>query len=1122
VDVVGMPVPPVDWHEKTDGSLAYAGDVSLPDMLIGAVVRSPHPHARILRVDTSAAQAMPGVHAVLTARDLPTRKYLDYRPADADRYALARDRVRHIGDCVAVVAAESAETAAQAASAVRVHYRRMPAAVTVAEALRPAAAAIHNERPDNIAKRGHHVFGDQGQARAATATSVRARYHTSRQAHATMEPHTVVAHWSADEARLHMWTPSQAPRVLQRDIAQMLELDLPQVHLHEVGVGGDFGGRTQISSLEVLAGALSMAANRPVRLSHTRAEEFAFSKSRLSWDLELDLGCDAEGRLTYLSATADVDNGAYNQAGPGEMDYGLVALGSSYRLRGYEVTGRCVYTNKQPPSSFRGAGGYPVNFALECAIDELAERAGIDPIDFRIKNALSRKNEQSITGWTVKSSELVKCLEAVRREIDWDAKRAQGGDGYGVGVACSIHVTALHREHMMRSSAALDISPDGRVTLRSGCGDAGTGQKTILCQTVAEILGVAADDVDIISTDTARTPHDAGAGASRGSFVSVSTVKQLSEAARDRLRAAAAGKFHVSATDVRLEGGSAVAPGHSALIGDLVVIARDGDSDSLNFATDFVGPFNKVPGYGHEDVAPTYSFAAQAVEVHVDRDTGKVRVLRVVAAHDSGTILNPITARGQVEGGVVMGLGAALSEELIYEGGRAVNSSYVDYPLPRAADAPQIRTVFVGSSDEVGPFGAKGLGEIVMLPTGAALANAIAHAVGTRMRDAPFTPDRVLAAIRQRSALPVRAGTRKWHPSDLWIDLMRRAYPLGLHAALDRFGPSRPPGTGGPALSHLEAPMTVDDALKHLDASRAAAPVGGATDVIAAHRQGLPSPAVLVSLRSCPELTRIETDASGALLLGAAVTLAELERDDSVDGVLRETITQIASPQIREAATVAGNLSQAKRCWFYRNGFDCYKQGGPARPCYAVMGDHRFYHAVTGGHRCQAVTPSDLATTLIALDADLTVQSSGSTQTLAVKDLYIGPGETRLAPGDLIAHVLIPAAARRRTSMYRKLALWHGGFAVVSICLSAGWAEDGHSVNDLRVVLGGVAPVPQRVSMIEQTLAGRPVNAALIEASAARWLDSTHPLRSNHWKAIAAANMLASALREFLLTEGGR
>lgn len=1111
---IGQRTPSVDWQAMTSGSLRYTADVDLPGVLTAAVVRSPLAHARIVGVDTAAARSIPGVRAVLTAADLPDRRYIDYRPQDADRYPLARGVVRHVGEPVAIVAADDEATARRAVEAVRVRYRRLPVLEEVQQSVRSGRVAIHDGHPDNVAKRVHREFGDRQQAAARTATRVRHRYVSSRQSHATMEPHTVMADWHADEGVLQVWAPSQGPRTVRRDIAQIFDLPLDRVVMNEVAVGGDFGGRTHISSTEVLAAALSMATGRPVRLAQTRAEEFAFTKSRLRWDLDLELGCDDQGRVTFLDAGFDVDNGAYNQAGPGEMDYGSVALGSTYRWLSYTADGRCVYTNKQSSSSFRGAGGFAVSWAIECAIDELAEAAGQDPIDFRLKNAVSQVGETSLTGWQVKSSRLADCLETVRREIDWDAKRKAGGQGRGVGVACSMHVTALRREPMLRSSAAVDVYADGSVRVRSGLGDAGTGQKTLQCQAVAEVLDIDLAQVGILSTHTGQTPHDAGAGASRGSFHSVSAVRLAAEAVREELTRVAAEKFGVEPGEVRWEGGAAVFGPDRLDRGDLAALAVGVDDLPFSVEREFTGDWNDVKDYGYEDVAPTYSFAAQAVEVEVDQTTGAIRVLDVVAAHDSGTVLNPLSARGQVEGGVLMGLGAALGEELITEGGRVVNGAYVDYLLPRSAEAPNVTTVFLESKDPEGPFGAKGLGEIPLLPVGAALANAVAHAVGVRLREAPFTPDKVLAALRERDGRPQKAGKVRWTPQWWWVEGMRRSYPLGVHAALERYVAKLKPTRRQQPVEDLVQPASDEEAL-HALAAPGAAPLGGGTDLMALRAQGLPTPTTLVDVTTSRELTRVVSTEDG-LSIGAAVTLAQLVADPQVDDVIRHAAEQIATPQIRQAATVAGNLCQAKRCWFYRNGFDCYKRSGATRPCYAIMGDHRFYHAVEGGHRCQAVTPSDLATVLLALDCQVDIARDGASRRTTIDGLYRGPGETTLADGELVTRLLVPAPARARTTRYRKLALWQGGFAVASVAISCA-RSGGGELSDVRVVLGSVGPTPRRVAEVENLLEGAVPTDRRLRSCAQAWLDGTHPLPHNHWKAHATANLLTATLHDLIL-----
>lgn len=1111
--IIGQRTRHVDWRSITNGSAKYAADIHLKDELTAAVLRSPHPHARIISIDTAQARKIPGVHAVLTAADITNRMYIDYRGTDQDRRVLATDTVRYIGEPVALVAADNLQIAQQALAAIKVRYRAFRTLDTVAKATAPTAPHIHpHPKTKNVAFQIARSFSVSNKNQSPSKHVVKATYLSSRQAHAIMEPHTVKAQWKAEERCLHVWAPSQNPRMIQRDLAQLFTLDLSAVRMHEFFVGGDFGGRTQISSTEALVCALSLATNRPVALYQSRTEEFAYSKWRLSWDTRLELACDADGRVTDLSAEFDIDNGAYNQAGPGEMIYGSVALGSSYRWRNYNAVGKCIYTNKTPASSFRGAGGYAVNWSLECAIDQLADAAKIDPIDFRILNAVSVEDEVSLTGWAIKSSGLRQCLEIVRREIEWDHKRKLGGNGRGVGVACVIHVTALSRDYMLRSSAALDVNATGHVTIRSGCADAGTGQKTLVCQTVADVLQLSMDEISIVTTDTINTPHDAGAGASRGTFVSVSTARALAEKVRDQFKAAAATKLGVDLAQVEWSDGKAKYGNHVLNLADLAALIDGGDGV---YSTDieFVGASHDADPKGFEDIAPTYSFAAHAVEVEVDQDTGLVKVLNVVAAHDSGTIINPISARGQVEGGVVMGLGAILGESLIFEEGRLINGSYADYAIPRAFNTPNIKTVFVETTDPIGPYGAKGLGEIPLLAIGPAVTNAIHHAIGVRLTSAPHTPDQVLEAIRQRNGHSLSAGSVTRNPRRWWSEAVRQLYPLGLQAALRRVSKAWRLHEIAATIETVHQPETKPDILRLLEMYGDAAPLAGGTDILVLETQGLPVPRVLIKLTDCEALAGIRERDDGSLELGATVTLAELAESSIAGPALQATALQIATPQIRQVATVGGNLCQAKRCWFFRSGMDCYKRGGPTRPCYAITGDHRFYHAVQDAHRCQAITPSDLATTLIALDATMIIERSADQRRLPVQRLYCGPGEVILSGSEVITSISIPALARARKTIYRKFSLWEGAFAIATICVSASFSSQG-IVQEIRIALGGVSAKPYREIRLEQMLKGRKIDGKTIDHCVVSWLRRTHPLAHNHWKAFATANILRRALSD--------
>ncbi|WP_433413265.1 molybdopterin cofactor-binding domain-containing protein [Microtetraspora malaysiensis] len=1113
-----------EWDARTSGAAAYTADFEMEGMLHGALVRSPHPHARIVSIDPSAALRMPGVRVVLTAADLPDRLYQDY--GVTDRPALAVGRVRHVGEEVALVIAESEESARAGAAKVKVRYRRLRTVDSAEDARSGRAVPLHAGQAGNVAKEVTREYGDIAAARSRSTTTRRARYRYPNQAHACMEPSVALAWYDRDSGVLNLQTPTQAARNIQREVAHMLDLDLEKVRIQRAAVGGDFGSRVRASDIEVLAAAGAIRTNRPVRIRLNRAEEFAYTKHRFDFEIDLVSGVDDDGALTFREADVVVDCGAYTHAGGNELTQATGLLTAQYDLGGAAARGQAVYTNRRPGGSFRGAGLPQAVFALESQMDELAEALGVDPAEFRSRN-FNRPGSPTLNGWEPDTLALDECLRAVQAELDWDEARSKGGRGRGVGIAAAIHVTgAVVSEASSRAGAVVSVDGEGAVTVRTGSSDPGTGQYLVAAQVVAEELGVPTATVRVEAMDTATTPYDPGAGASRGTYTTGRAVHRAASELGRKLRETAAAKFGVSADEVVLDAGLARVGQEEVSLGDLVGLCPDQVDGELSVSAESTAeiPILKNP-LGKGNLAPSYACAVHGVEVDVDLDTGKVTVLRVVAAHDSGTIVNPRQAEGQVVGGVVMALGATLGEELILEGGRVVNSGYQDYALPRAADAPPVKVVFVGAPDRHGPYGAKGLAEVALSPTAPAVANAIAHAVGLRMRHLPITPDKIVDAAVSERLRPGHRHVPVWRrPGRWWIAAFRWLYPRGMHFLLHRFGTSMARRPDPVEVQALERPRDAAAAVALASRSPRPAFIGGGTDLLVARQQGLAGPATLIDVTLCKELTGIVTEADGSLRIGAAVTLSDLEAACDASGLpgdrmLAQALRSIASRQIRNVATVAGNLCQQKRCWFYRNGFDCYKRSGPTAPCYAVSGDHRFYHAVLDGHRCQATTPSDLATAFAALDATVTIQSPTGSREIPVARFYRGPGETALADDELVLHVTVPRLFRESPADFRKLGLWSGDFAVVSVATSLQFDTENGVVSDVRIAMGGVAPTPYRPHPVEDALRGRSIDPAALQHVVALWEREAHPLERNAWKAGVATALAVRSLQE---CHGGR
>jgi 4-hydroxybenzoyl-CoA reductase subunit alpha len=756
--LIGKSVAMTDAPLKTTGIGKYTDDLSVPGMLYGMVLHSPHAHARIKAIRTGRAEALPGVKAVITGADAPTP--YGVLPIGHDECCLTVDKVRYVGDNVAAVAATSREIAEEALKLIEVDYEVLPAWFDPLESMKAASGWIHDGKPNNIEKEYHHEFGSPEAAIAASPFVREDRYYAGEINHAAMEPHSTLAIWEPDN-RLTVYSSTQVPYYLHRTLAEVCEMPMSQIRVIKPLVGGGFGGKSEVIPLEITAGVLAKKARQPVKITYTREEVFYAHRGRPITYVDLKMGLSRDGKIEGVIARVVQDGGAYCGYGPVTVLYSGALLGAIYDIPNVRYDGFRVLTNKPACGAMRGHGTVNVRFAFESLLDDLAHDARIDPAEVRRRNLLKAPCI-TVNGLRVTSYGLPECIEKVVEKSGWNEKSGKLPYGRGVGFACSHYVSGaanpVVRSNMPHTTIHLKIDRDAGVTIFSGASEIGQGSDTMQVQMVAETLGVRMDRVKIIAADTELTPVDLGSYSSRVTFMAGNACITAAKNMREQIYTAVAKRLGCDAADLEPRGEEIVCAKNPSLkmTFDAAVVAAIDFHGSLVASGAYTPPEEsrggKFKGAG-VGPSPSYSYSAQVIEVSVDTETGHVQVHRIVAAHDCGRALNPLTVEGQVIGSVYMGLGQALQEEMVWRNGRLMNPTFLDYRIPATLDTPHIDCIIVESNDPEGPFGAKEAGEGSLAATIPAVANAIYDAVGVRITSLPITPEKVLAALQAKKKL---------------------------------------------------------------------------------------------------------------------------------------------------------------------------------------------------------------------------------------------------------------------------------------------------------------------------------------------------------------------------------
>lgn len=775
--VLNTRAPRLDGPAKATGKAKYADDLSMPGMLYGAILQSPLAHAKILHIDTSKALKLPGVKAVVTAKEAGLVKY-GVSPARYDETLYAFEKVRYVGDEIAAVAAVDPATAQEAAELIKVDYEELPAVFDMFEAMKDGAPQIHSEFVGNLTAEVHQEFGETESALASCDLVVDHTFLNKRQDAAFIEPHSCLAVFDLD-GRLTLHTSTQVPHYVMRTVAMVLQMPVGNVRVVKPYVGGGFGPKCEATPLEMSTALLARHTGKPVKMTYSREQVFLHSRARHQFFAEMSLGVMKDGTMVALKNKAVLDGGAYTSFGIATVYYSGSLLGGPYKLKAMKYDGYRVYTNKPACGAQRGHGGVAHRAAFEQLLDKTAEKLGIDPVEMRLKNIMTT-GDMTINELDMSSLGMKECIEAVRDGSDWKNKKGKLPKGKGIGAACGFFVSGagypIYRSDTYHSTVVIKMSEDGGVaTVLTGSAEIGQGSDTTMAMIAAETLGIPLECVRVISGDTDLSV-DLGAYSSRQTLMTGHATKEAAEQVRARIVEFLAEEMACDPSSISFKDGKVLfggQPGDFQKIrthyikehrgwtdppgGDFLTFREAARLAFLKGGT-LVGTGKYKPhrlGGSYKGAAvgtsPAYGCSAQVVEVTVDLETGEITVDNMTDAHDCGLAINRTLVEGQMQGSLSMGLGECLFEEVKFDSrGRILNASLGEYRIPTALDMPKVKSIIVESNEPNGPYGAKEVGEGAIMPTIPAILNAIYDATGLRINELPVSSERLFMALKQK------------------------------------------------------------------------------------------------------------------------------------------------------------------------------------------------------------------------------------------------------------------------------------------------------------------------------------------------------------------------------------
>ena len=746
--VIGKRQPRLDGPLKATGRSQFTDDIVLPGMLHGKIVRSSIPRGKILNIDTSRAQNLPGVKAIITHKDT---NGLMIGP---DQFLLREDSVNYFGDEIAAVAAVDEDIAHEAAELIKVEYEPMTPLLSIEEATAEGAPFIHKHCDDNYADDLTMNFGDADKA-FSESEHIRVDEYTINPTHSCYsEHHTVLADYSLPD-KLTIWTPTQVTALIQMNMAMKFGLSDSNVRIMNLNSGGCFCGRASDKPHHYLAVLLSKKTGKPVKIRCTADEEFLVFRGGGKYSFKFRTGVMKDGTLKAIESELLLDCGAYMDVQFILLSFLGHTLQMLYKVKASKFQGSLVYTNNPPYVFHHGTSMVALRFALGSQLDLIAQDLGIDPVEMRLKNAVDKKYTTP-SKIHYASCGLKECIKDVSKKSGWKKKYGKLPPYRGIGIGCGVINSGGKGMFTHDTSAAVvNIEEDGKVSLFTGLPDMGQGSHTAMAMIAAETLGVKLEDVRVIAGDTDATPYDVGAIAQRGTFTTGNAVKKACLDAKKQIAKTAAHKLGVQPSSLVFRDKMIypkVAPDKAVQFEDIVYETLHSKEGRYIMGNGFYNPpaEHEDPETHEGNAALAYSFGAQVAEVEVDPETGIVKLLKMTVAHDVGRAINPLAVEGQLDGQVFSGMGQTMFEECIMENGQVLNPTLLDYKLPRSFEVPEIEHKIVETIDPYGPFGAKEVGQGPIQCTTQAIANAVSNAIGYPIKELPITPERVLQLIRQK------------------------------------------------------------------------------------------------------------------------------------------------------------------------------------------------------------------------------------------------------------------------------------------------------------------------------------------------------------------------------------